>query len=122
MPAQPKTLTFISRHGPYDGDRAQACLDMVMAAAVFDQTIHYVFMDDGVWQLHDGQQAEAIHGKSLAANLGALPLYGVESVYVDARAMTQRGLAIDDLVLPAIVADEEKIRELIESSDQVFSL
>lgn len=122
MSAQAKTLTFISRHGPYDGDRARACLDMVMAAAVFDQTIHYVFMDDGVWQLRRNQQAEAIHARSLSANMGALPLYGVEKVYADARALTQRGLDVDDLVLPAVAADEATIRELIDASDQVFSL
>ncbi len=122
MSAQTRTLTFISRHGPYDGEWARACLDMVMAAAVFDQRIHYVFMDEGVWQLQSGQQGEPINHRNLPATLAALPLYGVEHLYADAEALQARGLTADQLVLPVTSADAAMIRELIDGSDQVFGL
>lgn len=117
-----KTLTFISRRAPYGEDYARACLDMVMAAAVFDQQVNMVFMDDGVYQLLDGQAPEAIAVKSLARHLTALPLYGVESIHVDKLALAQRGLSADDLVLPVTLADTDALQALIASSDQVFVL
>ena len=115
-----RTLTFISRRSPYGEDFARAMLDMVLAAAVFDQKVQLVFMDDGVYQLLAGQTPEAIQGKNLAANLSALPLYGVETVYADAESLATRGLRADSLVLPVTVADTGQLKALIAASDQVF--
>jgi len=121
MPASNiRTLTFISRRAPYGEDFARAMLDMVMAAAVFDQQVQLVFMDDGVYQLLADQAPEAIHNKNLSANLSALPLYGVETVYADAESLALRGLQSDKLVLPVTVADSSQLKALIAASDQVF--
>ena len=62
-----KNLTFISRRSPYGSGYAKACLDMVLSAAVFDQHVTLVFMDDGVLQLQPNQQAGDIHAKDLSA-------------------------------------------------------
>ncbi len=115
-----RTLTFISRRSPYGEDFARAMLDMVLAAAVFDQKVQLVFMDDGVYQLLPEQAPEAIQGKNLAANLSALPLYGVETVYADADSLALRGMQAETLVLPVTVADAAHLKALIAASDQVF--
>ena len=95
-------------------------LDMVLASAVFDQQIQLLFMDDGVLQLLNGQQPEALPAKSLAANLSALPLFGVEQVFVDAVALQARGLSAADLILPVTPLDQAQMQALIAASDQVF--
>jgi len=117
-----RTLTFISRRAPYGEGYARACLDMVMASAVFDQKVNMVFMDDGVFQLVDGQAPEAIAARSMSRHLTALPLYGVDAIYVDELALRQRGLVTEELVLPVKSADTATLQALIAQSDQVFVL
>src|SRR5690606_9679794 len=69
-----KTLTFLSRQAPFGSSRAKACMDMVLASAVFEQQINYVFMDDGVWQLVKGHAPEGSGAKNSLAALQALEL------------------------------------------------
>lgn len=117
-----RTLTFISRRAPYGEDYPRACLDMVMAAAVFDQAVNYVFMDDGVYQLLAGQAPERIRAKDLSAHFGALSLYGVENVFADHQSLLERGMEDAALAIPVEVVDNARLQELISRSDQVFLL
>lgn len=118
----PKTITFIARSTPYGNGRARALLDMVLSTAVFEQRVNLVFMDDGVWQLARGQQAKAIDAKDLGAALSALPLYDVQHIYVDERALLERGLSVEDLVIPASPCDDAHIANLIQHSDVIYQL
>lgn len=120
--ARSGTLTFISRRPPYGEDYPRACLDMVMAAAVFDQTVNYVFMDDGVYQLLAGQEPERIRAKDLSAHFGALSLYGVENVFADHQSLLERGMENASLAIPVDVVDNAVLQQLISDSDQVFLL
>ncbi|MEZ5491978.1 MAG: sulfurtransferase complex subunit TusC [Gammaproteobacteria bacterium] len=118
----PKSITFISRHAPYGGDNAQVCLELVLAHAVYEQTINYLFLDDGVYQLLTSQQPDSINNKNLTANLQALALYGVEKVYVDRQSLEQRNLSASDLILAADILDSHQVSNLIRTADVVFSL
>ena len=117
-----KTISFISRSTPYGQDQAKACLDMVLSAAVFDQKINFIFMDDGVWQLKRGQTPSTIDAKDLSATFAALALYDVNELYVEASSMLERGLDADSLVVPVTILESAKIAELINQSDVVFTL
>jgi tRNA 2-thiouridine synthesizing protein C len=120
---QTRTLTFITRQAPHGQGSARACLDMVLSAAVFDQRVRLLFMEDGVFQLLRDQQSDAIHAKDLSAAFGALELYGVETVLVDQAALAARGLNTDMLCLPQVaLCSDEQIKTLIRESDVVFSL
>ena len=117
-----KKMTFISRRSPYGSGYAKACLDMVLSAAVFDQQVTLIFMDDGVFQLQCQQSPASINAKDLSASLGALPLYDVEHVYVDAEALASRGISPDQLAIDARLCDAQQIAALIRESDAVFAL
>jgi len=117
-----KTLTFITRQAPYGSSKPKACLDMVLSATVFEQSINYVFMDDGVYQLVKDQQTSGIPAKNLSAALTALNLYGVEQVYVDRTSLKDRDLSADDLLIPVELCDANRIKQMIQSSDMVFAL
>ena len=119
---QSKTLTFVSRRPPYGGENSQVCLELVLASAVFDQRVHYVFVEDGVYQLLASQQPDGIGSKNLGASLGALELYGVDKVYVDQQSLLARNLTSKDLIVYAEILDDEKLRSLIRESDVVFNL
>ena len=115
-------ITFISRSAPYNSDAAFACLDMVLAFAVFDQNVNYLFRDDGVYQLLADQQGEAVQQKTLGAALEALDLYGVKNVWVDGQSLKARGLAEKDLCLPVQLIDAAATERLLSDSRQVFVL
>jgi tRNA 2-thiouridine synthesizing protein C len=117
-----KTLTFITRQGPYGSSKPNACLDMVLSASVFEQTINYVFMDDGVYQLVKDQEPSGIPAKNLSAALTALSLYGVEPIYVDQASLQQRNLVANDLLVAVKLCDVAGIKQMIEASDMVFAL
>jgi tRNA 2-thiouridine synthesizing protein C len=117
-----KTLTFLSRQAPFGSSKAKACLDMVLASAVFEQQIYYVFMDDGVWQLVRGHAPEAIAAKNTMAALPALELYGVDKVYVLDESLTERGLHPHNLQIPVTVCSKTQLQAIIKASDVVTAL
>lgn len=117
-----KNLLFLARSGPYGSSRARALTDMVLSAAVFDQEIHYVFLDDGVGQLLADQQPAGIAAKNTSAALTALELYGVERVYVHESSLQERGLDTHPLLIDVERCDNARIQELLAQADHVFTL
>lgn len=117
-----KTLTFISRQAPFGTSKAKACLDMVLASAVFEQQIHYVFADDGVWQLVRGHAPEGIGAKNSMAAMQALELYGVDKIYVLDESLAERGLTVAHLQIPVTVCSKAQLQGIIIASDVVTAL
>jgi tRNA 2-thiouridine synthesizing protein C len=116
-----KSLLIISRHPPAQM-AAREALDLALAAAAFGVPTGMLFMGDGTLQLVKGQDAPRIDAKSLAANLQALPLFGVDELFVCAHSMKDRGLTPERWALPARPIDSAEIAALIEHYDQVVSL
>lgn len=117
-----KVLTFISRQAPFGSSSAKACLDMVLASAVFEQHINYVFMDDGVWQLVRGHAPEHIGAKNTMAGLQALELYGVENLYVLDESLSERGLVREQLQVPVCLCNRAELSTILQQSDVVTAL
>jgi len=117
-----KTLSFISRKAPYGESYAQACLDMVLSASVFEQRVNYIFMDDGVYQLMKNQHPAAIESKNLASVISTLELYGIDHLYVEKESLSNRGLKEHDLAMKVITVSCQEISDFIEKSDMVFNL
>lgn len=116
------SLTFMSRSAPYGQNKANLCLDMALASAVFEQEVCYVFMDDGVYQLLKAQDGSAIESKTLGNALETLSLYGIEKVYVDRGSAASRGITETDLLAGVQIVDSDAIADVIEQSDTVFNL
>lgn len=115
-------ITFISRSAPYGNNRANLCLDMALASAVFEQGVNYVFLDDGVYQLLKGQDGAAIENKTLGNALETLALYGIENVYADQQSLKKRGIDKAELLPSMQFIDSDAVSKLIESSNTVFNL
>lgn len=120
--ANPHIFTFISRSAPYGSNRPQLCVDAALAAAVFEQEVNFIFMEDGVYQLIKNQNAAAINSKTLGDALETLDLYGIENIYICSKAMELRNLIADDLVINANAISEEQLKCLITNSGTVFNL
>lgn len=117
-----KSVLLISRQAPWAGIGAAEALDIALAAGAFDLPLSILFMDDGVLQLLDQQQPQALEQKDLSANLQALPMFGIEQLYVAQHCLTVRGLADNPLALTAELVDDQRIQQLIRQHDYVMTL
>ncbi|MCY1430221.1 Intracellular sulfur oxidation protein DsrF [compost metagenome] len=117
-----KSLLIVSRQAPWSGPSAREALDIALAGGAFELPIGLLFLDDGVFQLAPGQRPANIEQKDLQANLQALPLFGIDDLYVAARSLAERGLGADGLKLPAQILDDAALRDLIQRYDQVITL
>lgn len=118
-----KSLLIISRQAPWSGPSAREALDIVLAGGAFDLPIGLLFLDDGVLQLAARQDAKALQQKDLSANMQALPMFGVEDLFVCADSAAERGLDPSALALEeAQVLAADEITALIDRYDQVITL
>ncbi|MET3457056.1 MULTISPECIES: sulfurtransferase complex subunit TusC [Pseudomonas] len=118
-----KSLLLISRQAPWSGPGAREALDIVLAGGAFDLPIGLLFLDDGVFQLSAGQNAKAVQQKDLSANLQALPMFGVEELFLCADSAAERGVASAALALGEVkVLNAPDIAALIDRYDQVITL
>lgn len=118
----PRSLLLISRQPPWSGTAAREALDILLAGGAFDLPLALLFLDDGVFQLAPGQDGSALQQKDLTANLRALPLFGVESLYACTSSLQQRGLAGAQLALPVQILDRQALASLLERFDQVMTI
>ena len=120
MNQQRKKLLLVLRHAPYGNALARASLDVALAAAAFEQDIELLFMDDGVWQLLPNQQPADIAAKNLHKTLESMPLYDIESFYVEAESLARRQLTAAQLNSTVKLLDADELPAFMDSFDQVL--
>ena len=116
-----KQILLMCRQAPYSGHLARAALDAALASAVFEQKLCLFFMDDGVWQLLGEQQSTEIQRKSITTALDAMPLYDIDTFYVDELSLQQRGLDAAALTGNIELINQTGLPAFIEGFDQVWS-
>lgn len=115
-------ILCISRHSPYQQSLASEALDTVLAAGAFEQDIALLLMDEGVWQLTREQQGSLVSRKTFSKKLAALPLFGIDNIFVHQPSLTARGLTGDELCTDAVqLLNNNETKQLIESHDQLLS-
>ncbi len=117
-----KSLLLVSRQAPWSGLAAREALDLVLAGGAFDLPLGMLFLDDGVFQLLATQQPAALQQKDVGANLQALPLFGIEALYVSRRSLQERGLLDQPLRIAAEPLDDPELSRLFARYDQVITL
>jgi tRNA 2-thiouridine synthesizing protein C len=115
-----KKLLFVLRRPPQAGFRVRETLDLILTAAAFDQSVSLLFLDDGVYQLKRGQHPEVVGLPPVVPMLEALDLYDVHEVLAERESLTERGLAADDLAIPARAIARSAVAGLVAAHDQVI--
>ena len=130
-----KTFLYLNRKAPYGTIYALESLEVVLIGAAFEQDVALAFLDDGVFQLAEGQNAAGIGMKTFAKTYRALGDFEVRRLYVERESLAERGLSIEDLMpivhedenedyaqMPSIrVVDRAELARLIGASDVVLS-
>lgn len=113
------SMVFIFQQAPFSSPMAREGLEALLAAAAFEQNPTVIFMGDGIWQLLESGDTPS--HKNHSKMLGALPLYGVEHIYVHQPSLSQRHLEISDLLLPAAPINNQQFATHIASAKTVFN-
>ncbi|MCR9279082.1 MAG: DsrE family protein [Pseudomonadaceae bacterium] len=111
-------LSIISSPPLSSANSAEA-LELLLVAAAFDVPTTLLFSGAGVLNLIPEQSADGLARKTPSKQLGALKLYGVESVYACKSSMQRYG--VTDTVIDVLMADSEMLKTLISAQDMVFS-
>ena len=114
-------ILFTFRHPPYGSATAREGLDALLAAAVYEQDIAVLFLNDGIFQLLRQQNAETGQTRDHGRMVSALPIYGVDKIYVHRPSLTSRGLTSGDLLLDAVEMSNIETRDFMNSFDQILS-
>ncbi|WP_213878637.1 sulfurtransferase complex subunit TusC [Pseudomonas sp. dw_358] len=117
-----KSLLIVSRQAPWTGPGAREALDIALAGGAYDLPLAMLFLDDGVFQLASSQQPVQLQQKDLGANLNALPMFGVEDLYVCVSSLVERGLSTEGLTLPVRALQAAELTGLFDRFDHVITL
>ena len=101
-----KKFMYLNRKAFYGTAYAIESLEVVLIAAAFDQDVSLAFIDDGVYQIVEGQNTDGIGMKNFSKTFHALGDYDINKLYVSAESLEERGLTADDL-MPLVYEDED---------------
>ncbi len=116
-----KRFMYVNRKAPYGTVYALEMLEKVLIAAAFEQDVHVVFMDDGVFQLKKEQETKGVNMKNFSPTFRALEGYDVEKLYVEKESLEARGLTVEDLVVPVEVLDAKTLSELMSKQEVILT-
>ena len=105
--ANRKKFLYINRKAPYGTIYALESLEVVLIGAAFEQEVALAFLDDGVFQLIDGQDTSGIGMKNFSKTYRALGDFEVRQLYVERESLFERGLTEADL-MPIVYEDENE--------------
>jgi tRNA 2-thiouridine synthesizing protein C len=101
-----KKFMYLNRKSSYGTVYAIESLEVVLIAAAFDQDVSLAFIDDGVFQIVNGQNTDGIGMKNFSKTFHALGDYDINKLYVSKESLDERGLNEDD-IMPLVYEDED---------------
>ena len=101
-----KKFMYLNRRSSFGTVYALESLEVVLIAAAFEQDVSLVFIDDGVYQIVEGQNTDGISMKNFSKTYHALGDYEINKLYVSAESLEERGLTEEDL-MPLVYEDED---------------
>jgi tRNA 2-thiouridine synthesizing protein C len=133
--SETKKFLYVNRKAPYGTIYALESLEVVLIGAAFEQDVALAFIDDGVYQLTQGQDTTGIGVKNFSPTYKALGDFDVNKIYIEKESLEARGLTLDDL-MPLKYEDEdddwaekdsihvvssEELSEIMDQCDVVLS-
>lgn len=121
MPQRNNNITIISSEAPYASLAPIEAINAGFAAAAFDHEVTFLFINDGVFQLCNDQDAAILNQKTIGKVLGAASLYGIEKIYACKHSLEERGLDKENLILSPALLGAEEIHQVISDGSTLLS-
>ena len=117
-----RSLLVVFCSAPYGDSRARAGLDFALAFAAFEQPVSVLFMGEGVLQLLPQQDTTELGARNLGKTLASPPLYGVETLFVDAASLDSYGITADSLPEACSVLASDAVAALMRRHDHLVRM
>lgn len=104
-------------HAPHGTSWVKEGLDLVLVAASLGQEVSVLLSGEGIWAGIKEQCHGALGQKGTHLMLAALEMYDIDTVLVDAAAMTSRGLAAKDMLAACVPCDA---RDVLAAHTNIF--
>ena len=116
-------LAFLFRTAPYGNAISREGLDALLAATAFcdEEEIGVFFIDDGVFNLLDGQNPELLLQKDFIRTFKLLDLYDIEQRFVCANSLDQYNLQAEQLIISAEKIDRTSLINKLSQAEKVFT-
>ncbi|KZY61310.1 hypothetical protein A3742_00800 [Oleiphilus sp. HI0071] len=111
-----KSLVIVFTQPPSASSANQEALDLALAAASFDQEVKLVFEGDAIYQLVNSQEPGLVGRKNLSKMMKALPLYGIDLLYIFSGSDTSS----QELPENATLLDDQSYQTLLAQSNSVI--
>ena len=121
MTVAKQKLLYVFDSGPHTISAGAETLEALLVAANFDKKISLLFIQNGVFQLKENQQAVGVETRLYTKIFKALADFDVTDLYVHDLSMLARGLTEQDLVVPVKCVTSEFIGDLIADHHKVFT-
>ena len=109
------------RQAAHSGNTLQETLDVILTTAAFDQSVAILFLDTGVFNLKNNQQATQYAIKDTNAIFAALELYDVQDFYAEVESLHNYGVDQFDLSLQVQLLFRANLSAFIKQFDIVYS-
>ena len=125
-----KKFMYVCRRAPFGTIYGLEMVEAILASSAFDQEICTAFIDDGVYQLKDGQKPSLLGMKNYAKTFKAFPDFGVGRIYVEMESLQIRGLGTADLIsIPrddgsdsVLIISSCELSEMMDAQDVILEL
>ena len=116
-------LAFLFRTAPYGNAISREGLDALLAATAFcdEEEIGVFFIDDGVFNLLDGQNPELLLQKDFIRTFKLLDLYDIEQRFVCTDSLDQYNLQTEQLIISAEKIDRTSLINKLSQAEKVFT-
>ena len=116
-------LAFLFRTAPHGNTISREGLDALLAATAFcdEEEIGVFFIDDGVFNLLDGQNPELLLQKDFIRTFKLLDLYDIEQRFVCADSLDQYNLQTEQLIISAEKIDRTSLINKLSQAEKVFT-
>ena len=117
-----KRVAFVFRSAPHGSNAGREGLDALLATSALSDDPGVFFIGDGVLQLLPDQQPERVLARNHIATFRVLPLYDIESCFLCAASVRERGLPLDNAwVIDVEMLEPDALGEKLKHYDVVLT-
>ena len=115
-------VAFVFTSAPHGNASGREGLDALLATSALTDDIGVFFIGDGVFQLLGGQQPQTVLARDYIATFKVLPLYDIDTFWVCAASLHERGLNESaSFVLDITALEPDVLREHLSQFDTVLT-
>ncbi|MEO3992652.1 sulfurtransferase complex subunit TusC [Pseudocitrobacter cyperus] len=116
-----KRVAFVFACAPHGSASGREGLDALLAASALSDDLGVFFIGDGVFQLLADQKPATVLARDYIATFKLMSLYDIESVWMCAESLRERGLSADTAFVTDVeLLEADALRQQLDGYDVIL--